>query len=128
MAQYLGSGYNVHEIKLSKDFLHLDCCLATPREGLAIVCLEAFENKTIPDFLKNWDTVNVGLDDAKERLGCNGLILDEETIIIHKDLPELSKKLKDAGQKVIEVPFDAIYQFSGAFRCWHHPLVRESIL
>lgn len=127
LARYLGSNYHVHEIELTKDFLHLDCCLATPRPGLAIVCLDAFQNR-VPDFLKDWQLIEVKKEDAKEKLGCNGLILDEKTIIIHQDLPELSQKLKEAGQEVIEVPFDAIYPFSGAFRCWHHPLIRESSL
>ncbi len=127
LAQYLGSKYRVHEIKLADKFLHLDCCLATPRPGLAIICREAFGDK-LPDFLKGWKLIEVPFEDAKEKLACNGLIIDEKTIIIHQDLPELSKALRNAGQEVIEVPFDAIYQFSGAFRCWHHPLVRESSL
>ncbi len=127
LAQYLGSNYRVHEIKLTNKFLHLDCCLATPRPGLAIICREAFGDK-LPDFLKGWELIEVSFEDAKEKLACNGLIIDEKTIIIHQDLPDLSKSLRNVGQDVIEVPFDAIYQFSGAFRCWHHPLVRESLL
>ncbi|WP_197532973.1 arginine deiminase family protein [Symmachiella macrocystis] len=127
LAQFLGSDYNVHEVKLAKKFLHLDCCLATPREGLAIICKEAFVGG-LPDFLKDWELIELPYVEAKEMLGCNGLVLDSKTIIIHTDLPHLGKALRKAGQEVIETPFDAVYQYAGAFRCWHHPLVRESTL
>lgn len=125
LAQYLGSDYRVHEVKLKKKFLHLDCCLCTPREGLAIVCQEAFVDG-LPDFLEDWQLIELPYEQAKEMLGCNGLILDSKTIIIHTDLPHLGKALREAGQEVIETPFDAVYQMAGAFRCWHHPLIRES--
>ena len=127
LAQYLGSDCRVHEVKLTQKFLHLDCCLSTPRPDLAIVCREAFVDG-LPDFLKDWQLIELPFEQAKEQLGCNGLVLDEKTIIIHTELPGLAKSLRDAGQQVIEMPFDAIYQFSGAFRCWHHPLIRESTL
>ncbi len=127
LQQYLGDDYRVHEVKLTKKFLHLDCCLATPREGLAVICREAFVDG-IPAFMKDWQLIELPYHEAKEMLGCNGLVLDEDTIIIHTDLPHLGKALRDAGQEVIETPFDAVYQWAGAFRCWHHPLVRESAL
>lgn len=127
LQQYLGSDYRVHEIKLTKKFLHLDCCLATPRPGLAIICRDAFVDG-LPDFLKKWTLLDVPFQDAKEKLGCNGLVIDDKTIMIAEGLDYLAKGLRDAGQEVIETPFDAVYQYAGAFRCWHHPLVRESSL
>ena len=127
LQQYLGEEYRVHEVKLTKKFLHLDCCLATPREGLAIICKEAFVGG-LPTFLKDWELIELPYVEAKEKLGCNGLVLDEKTIMIHTDLPHLGKALRKAGQEVIETPFDAVYDYAGAFRCWHHPLVRESSL
>jgi N-dimethylarginine dimethylaminohydrolase len=56
------------------------------------------------------------------------LVVDEATIIIASGLDYLAKGLRDAGQEVIETPFDAVYRYAGAFRCWHHPLVRDSAL
>lgn len=56
----------------------------------------------------------------------NGLVIDEKTIIIATGLDYLAKALREAGQEVIETPFDAVYQYAGAFRCWHHLLVRET--
>jgi len=125
LQRYLGEEYRVHEIPLTREFLHLDCCLATPRAGLAIICREAFPDG-LPEFLSGWELIDVSFKDAKQKLGCNGLVLDEETILIAEGLPDLASALRSAGQTVIETPFDAIYQYGGAFRCWHHPLVRES--
>lgn len=127
LAQYLGSDYRVHEIALTNKFLHLDCCLATPRPGLAIICREAFVDG-IPEFLSGWQLIDVSFKDAKEKLGCNGLVIDDKTIMIASGLDDLAKQLRAAGQNVIETPFDAVYQYGGAFRCWHHPLIRESTL
>ena len=97
---------------------------STPRPGLAIVCREAFV-EGLPEFLQGWELIDVPLADAKEKLGCNGLVLDQKSIIIATGLDYLADGLRAAGQEVIETPFDAVYQYAGAFRCWHHPLVRE---
>jgi len=74
LTQYLGDEYPVHEIKLTKVMLHLDCCLATPRPGLAVICREGFVDG-VPEFLKDWTLVDVPLKDAKEKMACNGLVL-----------------------------------------------------
>lgn len=125
LRQYLGAEYAVHEIKLTPKFLHLDCCLATPRPGLAVICREAFVDG-LPDFLNDWKLIDVPFTDAKEKLACNGLVIDEKTIMISTGLDSLAQNLRNAGQEVIETPFDAITQYAGGFRCWHHPLVRTS--
>ncbi len=43
LASVLGpQGYEVQRVRLRGDALHLDVALSLPREGLAIVCPEAF--------------------------------------------------------------------------------------
>ena len=43
LASVLGpQGYEVQRVRLRGDSLHLDVALSLPREGLAIVCPEAF--------------------------------------------------------------------------------------
>ena len=121
----LGPEYRVYEVPLSKKFLHLDCALATPRPGLALVCREAFIHG-LPEFLKGWQIIDVSFEDAKDKMGCNGLILDNKTVLIADELPHLADALTKAGQTVLTTPFSAVYKFGGAFRCWHHPLIRES--
>jgi len=68
----------------------------------------------------------VSAEDAETKLACNSLILDEKTILVAEELPDLANALAKAGQEVITTPFDVVYLWGGAFRCWHHPLVRDS--
>jgi len=121
----LGRHYRVHEIKLSRKFLHLDCVLATPRPGLAIVCKDGF-GEGLPSFLKNWDLIEVSPQDAEEKLATNVLVVDQKTVVAAQEAPDVADALAKAGQEVILTPFSAIYLWGGAFRCWHHPLVRET--
>ncbi|MES2361202.1 MAG: arginine deiminase-related protein [Pseudomonadota bacterium] len=123
----LGDHYRVHEVRMSKNFLHLDCALCTPRPGLAIVCRAAFP-EGLPAFLENWQLIEVSHEDAEKKLACNGLVLDDKTILIASELPELARQLREAGQTVLTTPFSAVFWIGGSFRCWHHPLVRESQL
>jgi len=127
LQSFLGRGYRVHEVPLSNHFLHLDCVLATPRPGLAIICREAFVNG-IPDFLQGWKLLDVSREDAEGKLGCNGLVLDDQTMLVGEDMPELAAALRAEGIEVITTPIDGIHWQGGGFRCWHHPLVRESTL
>ena len=123
----LGNDYRVHEVKLSNHFLHLDCVLALPRPGLAVLCKKAFVDG-IPDILQGWKHIEVSAQDAEQKLGCNGLVLDENTMIVGDDMPELAESLEAEGTEVLTARIDGIYWQGGGFRCWHHPLVRESFL
>ncbi|ULT22990.1 arginine deiminase family protein [Sphingobacterium sp. E70] len=64
-------GYQVEEIRLHPDILHLDCALGLIREGLMVVCEDAFLDG-IPEHLKQWDKINVTLSEAGQ-LATNGL-------------------------------------------------------
>lgn len=119
---YLGSDYIVEKVPLSSSILHLDCALALLKEGLAIACSEAFENG-LPDFFKDWEIIDVSLEQASY-LACNGLVVDSETVILGEEHSDLIGKVEAVGQNVIPLPFDAVSQFGGAFRCCHHPLIR----
>ena len=121
----IGDRYRVHEVSLSKDILHLDCVLCTPRPGLAIICREAFVNG-IPDYFKGWDFIEVTKEDAETKLACNGLVLDQKNIIIGDESPETADSLGKAGINVYTTPFDTLAALGGGFRCWHHPLIRTS--
>lgn len=121
----LGETYRVHEIRLSRKFLHLDCVLSTPKQGLAVVCRDGFIDG-LPPFLKDWELIEVSAKDAEEKLAVNMLVLDEKTDLIAEELPELGEALTRAGQNVITTPFAAVFMWGGAFRCWHHPLIREN--
>jgi N-dimethylarginine dimethylaminohydrolase len=124
LRRILGEAYRVHEVRLSGRFLHLDCVLSTPRPGLAVVCREGFVDG-LPPFLKGWELIEISAGDAEERLATNMLVLDRKTDLIAEELPELGEALTRAGQEVIATPFSAVFMWGGAFRCWHHPLIRE---
>lgn len=120
----LGADYNVREVRLASKFLHLDCAFATLRPGLALACKEAFLDG-LPDYFKDWQVIDVPFEDAKNKLACNGLVLDDKTVLIAEELPRLAEQVSKAGQEVITTPFSAVFRWGGSFRCWHHPLVRE---
>ena len=126
LQNYLGDKYKVHEIKVDSDFEHLDCIMALVRPGLGVLCKEALKGE-LPDSLKDWDFIDVSKAEAK-KLGANLLVLDSKTVIIDKQHHRIGEELKKRGTEVIEIPYDAVATWGGAFRCSHHPIKRESEL
>lgn len=126
LQHFLGSGYRVHQIKLSPEFEHLDCVLSLVRPGLGVRCKDAIIGE-LPESIRNWDYVEVTKEEAK-RLGANLLILDEKSVIIDKQHHRIGKELTKKGVRVIEIAYDKVATWGGGLRCSHHPLVRESVL
>jgi N-dimethylarginine dimethylaminohydrolase len=124
LKQQLGPSYSIEIVQLRPQFLHLDVALCTPRPGLALICRSAFPNRTIPNFLKGWTLIEVAEKDARESLACNGLILDEQTIIVADKPTYVGDQLEKARQIVYRMPFNTVSALGGAFRCWHHPIRR----
>lgn len=120
----VGSHRRVQVVPLSTRFLHLDCVLATPREGLALVCQEGFP-EGLPDILSDWEIIEVPAQAAEEMLAVNVLVLDEDTVLVASETPAVAEALDRAGQTVLSTPFAAVSLWGGSFRCWHHPLRRE---
>ena len=121
----IGDRHRVHPVPIPRDFLHLDCVLATPRPGLALACLEAFPDG-LPDALADWEVIPVDPQQAAEQLAVNVLVLDEATTLVAEETPDVAEALSRAGQDVITAPFSAVSMWGGAFRCWHHPLRRTA--
>ena len=122
----LGPKYTVHEIKVNPEFEHLDCVLSLPRPGLMVICRDGITGK-LPEKIRDWDAIEVSLDEAK-KLGANLLVVDENTCIVDKQHHRVAEELRQRGIKVTEIPYDVVATWGGAFRCSHHPLVRESAL
>ncbi|MGD9153118.1 MAG: arginine deiminase family protein [Gammaproteobacteria bacterium] len=123
LQNYLGSQYHVHEIKLSSDFEHLDCVMALLRPGLGIIYSKGIKS-ALPDSLKDWDFIEV-TDEEVKRLAANAFVLDAETAILDAQHHLIAEELRKRGHTIIELPYDKVATFGGAFRCSHHPLVRE---
>ena len=125
LRRYLGHDYVVHAIKLKPQVLHLDCALALPRPGLAMVCPERLQDGLdgLPESLKDFDIITVTEEEALN-LGANVLVLDERTVIVDEQHGRLATELEKKGMEVLTTPFDAITMWGGSFRCAHHPVRR----
>lgn len=116
-------GYEVVEVKLHEDILHLDCALSLVREGLMIVCEEALLDG-IPEQLKDWEKLTVSMEDAWE-LATNGLPVNEEvyiTDVAFKDT--VGAELEAKGITVEYIDFAISRSFGGGVRCSTQPLLR----
>jgi N-dimethylarginine dimethylaminohydrolase len=122
----LGPDYDVEMVPLDSLFPHLDCVLMTPREGLVVVCEEAFRGG-LPKFIREWDRIVVNTEAAKRHMACNNLVLNERTSILPAEAPHdyVAGELKKRGIEVIRTPYEALYRVGGSFRCAHQPLVRS---
>lgn len=123
---FLGPEYRVHQIKLTKEFQHLDCVLSLVRPGLGLRCSDAILDE-LPESIRDWDLIEVSTVEAK-KLGVNIMILDDKTVIIDKQHHRIGEELKKRDVNVIEIPYDKVATWGGGLRCSHHPLIRESNL
>lgn len=125
LAHALGPGYSVDVVPIDPMFPHLDCVLMTPREGLAVACLEAFP-EGLPEALQDWDVVDVPKTRAKGSMGCNNLVLNDRTVVVPSEEPldPVADALKARGFEVIRIPYAVPCAVGGSFRCAHQPLIR----
>lgn len=115
--------YTVIEVPLRKDVLHLDCALSLVREGLMIVCEEAFPNG-IPEPLKNWDRISVPYRDLSY-LAVNGLPVNEQVYITDPKFKYIVGELQKRNIHVELVDFEISRSLGGSFRCSTQPLHRS---
>ena len=115
--------YEVVEVKLHPDVLHLDCALSLVRDGLMIVCEEAFLTG-IPEQLKNWDRINVPFEDIA-KLAINGLPINEEVYILDSEFKYIGEALEARGIRPEYLDFKISRSLGGSFRCSTQPLFRK---
>ncbi|QQT54248.1 hypothetical protein I6I98_03040 [Sphingobacterium multivorum] len=116
-------GYQVEEVKLHPNILHLDCALGLIREGLMIVCEEALPYG-IPQKLKTWDKIVVNLKEAS-LLATNGLPINPAVYVTDPVFGYIGDKLSACGVHVEYVDFQISRSFGGSFRCSTQPLLRS---
>lgn len=126
LQSFLGPRYRVHEVKLEDKWEHLDCVLALVRPGLGIIHRPGIIGE-LPDSLRGWDYLEVDESETK-RLAANCLVLDQDTVIIDQQHHRVGQELARHGVEALEIPYHAVAAWGGAFRCSHHPLIRESRL
>lgn len=115
-------GYTVTEIPLHPKILHLDCALSLVKDGLMIVCEEAFL-EGIPDSLREWDKISVSFEDA-QKLITNGLPINEEVYVTDTEFQSIGEQLTNKGIIVEYVDYSVSRSFGGSFRCTTQPLLR----
>ncbi|WP_313264415.1 hypothetical protein [Sphingobacterium sp.] len=116
-------GYQIEEVKLHPNILHLDCALGMVREGLMIVCEDAFIHG-IPQKLKTWDKIVVSLEEAS-LLATNGLPISPTVYVTDPVFAYIGDKLSAVGIQVEYVDFQISRSFGGSFRCSTQPLLRS---
>lgn len=120
-------GYTVQRVRIRADFLHLDVALSIPRDGLAIVCRDAFVDG-LPAMLRDWDLIDVTAEQSR-LLACNGLPLDASNYILgyndDEDGSYVTGELERRGIAVHRIAFGNHTEDGGSIRCSTHPLVRR---
>ncbi|WP_245419978.1 dimethylarginine dimethylaminohydrolase family protein [Phyllobacterium salinisoli] len=115
-------GYTIELIRLRENILHLDCALGMVREGLMVVCEEAF-NDGIPARLAKWDRVPVSIKDAS-CLATNGLPITPDIYVTDPAFSFVGDELERYGITVEYIDYRISRSFGGAFRCSTQPLWR----
>jgi N-dimethylarginine dimethylaminohydrolase len=128
LRSFLGpQGYDIQPVRIGHDFLHLDVCMSIPRDGLAIVCRDAFVDG-LPAAVDGWDLIEVSAEQTRF-LACNGLPIDPGNYILgtneHEDGTTVREGLEARGIAVHSIPFGIHNEDGGSIRCATHPLVRR---
>jgi N-dimethylarginine dimethylaminohydrolase len=116
-------GYEVIPVRLHPHILHLDCALSLVREGLMIICEEAFLDG-IPSQLQHWQKISISLKDASI-LMANGLPINEDVYVTDYSFKEMINALKKYQVKVETLDYAISRTFGGSFRCTTQPLSRN---
>jgi glycine amidinotransferase len=122
----LGPDYTVDTVTIDPMFPHLDCVMMTPRDGVVFAVLEALP-ENLPSFMDDWDVVDVPKSLAKSNMGCNNLVLNDQTVVVPEEEPLdfIAENLKVRGFEVIRIPYRVPCIAGGSFRCAHQPLIRR---
>ncbi|MFE0027742.1 arginine deiminase family protein [Amycolatopsis sp. NPDC059021] len=116
-------GYRVHEVRLTDQWLHLDCVLAVVRPGLALCHRPAFPGG-LPGLLAGWEIIDATEDEA-HAMGCNTVCLAPNKVVIPRRHDRLIGRLAEHGAEVVTgFDFDLISEFGGGVRCATLPLSR----
>ena len=117
-------GYRVHRVPLKDEWLHLDCCFAVIKEGLAVACMDAFK-EGVPDPLKDWEFIEASPEECHV-MGSNTLCLEPGKVFIGSKHERLISEIDKRGCVPISVDYDAVEWNGGGIRCTTHPLVRKN--
>ena len=116
--------YNVHELPLREDILHLDCVFTIISSEWALVYPPAFSKEDLKTIKKHYKIITV-TDDEQFHMGPNVLAIGDGKIISLTQNPVLNDQIRAKGFEVIELDLSEIIKSGGSFRCCTLPLIRE---
>lgn len=124
LKKFLGRfGYRVEMVHLAPNILHLDCALGLIRNGLAVICEDAFPDGT-PAVLRDWNKIRVSMEEAT-LLATNGLPISSEVYITDPVFTGIGEQVAAHGVHVEYIDFRISRSFGGSFRCSTQPLLRK---
>lgn len=115
--------YDVQEVRLHPKILHLDCAMGLIRNGLMVMCPEAFPDG-VPQEFNQWDKISVSLTEAGQ-LAANGLPISPEVYVTDPAFSHIGNQLEQRGINVEYVDYQISRSFGGAFRCSTQALLRH---
>lgn len=116
-------GYKVHRVALKPNFLHLDCAMGLLRQGLMLVCPEAFIDG-IPEYFREWEKIEVSMEEASA-LGTNGIPLSPNVYITDPIFERIGAEINKRDIDVHYIDFTISRSLGGGFRCSTQALLRE---
>ena len=120
-------GYDVEQVPLPEDILHLDVALSIPRDGVIVVCPDVFLSG-IPSYFDGWKRVEVTREETRY-LATNGMPIDQKHYILgtndHFDGKRVKHALEGLGVTVYLIYFARHNEDGGSIRCSTHPLMRR---
>lgn len=137
LVSMFGDIYTFHEINDPKILGHLDSHLTILRPGLL---LTYHDKKTLPEYFKNWEVINVGSDNDKIKsmsqtaidsriqdfdfgntvLVVNCLSIDTNTVVMwehYKSETHMIKQFEKHGIEILFVPFTYSHFFNQGVTC-----------
>ncbi len=117
--------HDVMAVFLKNGLTDLGQAISVPRPGLAIVCREGIEE--LPAFMKDWDIIDISLDEARS-FAAEGIAVNDGEYITgvteEFDNGHVISELKKRGMKVHGINFSAHMSFGGSVRAAVLPLKR----
>ena len=118
--------HDVMAVFLKNDLKYLGQAISVLRPGLAVVCMDGIE--ALPSFMKDWDIIEISLDEAKA-FAADGLSINENEYVIgiseESDNARVIEELEKRGMTVHKVQFSAHMSLGGSVRSAVLPLRRD---
>ncbi len=119
-------GWDVHVVYFDIKYgYHIDVIVSTLEEGLMAMPKDALLTP-MPDFLKDWEVMEVSYEDNK--IGCNNNEpLGNKKLVVTSGTKQFGKDLEKRGWDLVEVPYQTIYETIGSgIHCSTASIWRES--